>query len=329
MNMKHPFIYLILACLVAGCGKLRDGVIRDIDFPEHEAQIAPSVILRPVADTLVTRAHSSAGILDSLSGTKLRDALFTLTHESGTTLTWGGESDWVSGYGHVLTDVDMADGTWTVEVEAPGFESVTATQVMPPHIDSIGTYAYSYEAEVQDEFTEEIEDEGAYLSRVIDLTLTFPNRTEDTDYFLVRALKHPNWQDFDEEEEEEEEGDDYKEFAFLAPAVDDDPRVVWNEIMKGYMLQSIDELDALSNLPFQVFQEASGPEMDSLLQLPVILEIAALSPEMALYYERLDLIENPSGGPLFTEPILAYSNFSGGYGCFGLYTSSALPLRFD
>ena len=48
MTMKHPFIYLILACLVAGCEKLSEGVIREIPFPEHEAQIAPTVMLRPV-----------------------------------------------------------------------------------------------------------------------------------------------------------------------------------------------------------------------------------------------------------------------------------------
>ena len=328
MIMKHPIIYFVFVLVAVGCEKLSEGVIREIPFPEHEAQIAPTVMLRPVADTLVTRAHYSVGILDTLSGTKLKDALFTLTHETGTTLVWGGESDWVSGYGHVLTDVDLADGTWTVQVEAPGFDPVTATQVMPPRIDSIGAYAYAYEATLQEEFAEEGEEE-AYLSRVIDLTLTLPNRNGATDYFVVRALQHPSWQDFDEEEEEEQNPSGYKGYAFLRSTVEDDPRIIWNEIMDGYLLQSIGEFDALSNLPFQIIQEGWGLELDSLTQQPVVIEIATLSPEMALYYERLDLIENPSGGPLFTEPILAYSNFSGGYGCFGLYTSSALPLQFD
>ncbi len=38
------------------------------------------------------------------------------------------------------------------------------------------------------------------------------------------------------------------------------------------------------------------------------LELAALSPELYEYYRTLELIANPSGGPLFTEPLLAYSN---------------------
>ena len=47
---------------------------------------------------------------------------------------------------------------------------------------------------------------------------------------------------------------------------------------------------------------------------------------MVLFYRRLDEIRNGGGGPFFSEPILAYSNVSSGYGCFGLYTSSAIDL---
>jgi len=105
--------------------------------------------------------------------------------------------------------------------------------------------------------------------------------------------------------------------------------MVYNETMGGYLLQDVGDLEALTSLPFRVFQEAWGDELAVLLAAPVMIEIAAVSPEMALYYERMDLINNPSGGPLFTEPILAYSNVSSGYGCFGLYTSSELALTVE
>jgi hypothetical protein len=62
---------------------------------------------------------------------------------------------------------------------------------------------------------------------------------------------------------------------------------------------------------------------------PARLELAALSPELAEYYRTLELISNPSGGPLFTEPLLAYSNVSTGFGCFGLYTSCNLELASE
>ena len=319
--MKQLPLYALMLAAV-GCGKLSEGVVRDIDFPEHDPQIALSFMARPVADTLVARAHSSAGILDSIGSKRIKEAIYTLEHTSGTTVAWGGETDWVQGLGHVLTDVNLEDGAWTLTVEAPEFEAVTATQVMPPRIDSVGTYAYEYTAAIEDETAYEDEFGNAFLSRTIDFTLTLPDRTDQADYFLVRAQKTFDWDDF-----EGEEG--YGGYVLLNPRVEDDPRIVWNSLCNGYLIQDIDAVEALTGLPFQVFQESWGPDLAAVLEEPVVLEVCAISAEMARYYERLDLIANPSGGPLFTEPVLAYSNVSSGYGCFGLYTSSALRLAFD
>ena len=220
--------------------------------------------------------------------------------------------------------MDLADGNWTLTVEAPEFETVTATQVMPPRIDSTGSYAYAYTAALEDEFVDEDEFGNTYLTRTIDLSLTLPDRADAADYFLVRAQKTFSWEDFEEEEEAEFGG-----YVVLNPRVEDDPRIVWNQLCGGYLIQDIDAVEALNGLPFQLFQEAWGPDFEGVSAEPVVLEVCAISAEMAQYYERLDLIDNPSGGPLFTEPVLAYSNVSSGYGCFGLYTSSTLPLTFE
>ena len=322
--MKHLSFLLVLVLGITGCGKLSEGVVRDIDFPEHDPQIAVTFMARPVADTLVARAHSSAGILDSIGSKRIKEAVYTLEDASGTSITWGGEADWVQGLGHVLTDVNLADGNWTLTVEAPEFETVTAAQVMPPRIDSTGGYAYTYTAALEDEFVDEDEFGYTYLTRTIDLSLTLPDRVDAADYFLVRAQKTFNWEDFEEEEEAEFGG-----YVVLNPRVEDDPRIVWNQLCGGYIIQDIDAVEALNGLPFQLFQEAWGPDFEGVSAEPVVLEVCAISAEMAQYYERLDLIDNPSGGPLFTEPVLAYSNVSSGYGCFGLYTSSTLPLTFE
>jgi hypothetical protein len=178
---------------------------------------------------------------------------------------------------------------------------------------------------VEDEFVEEEESVSAYVSRTIDFTLTLPDRSDAADYFLVRAQKSFNWDDFEEEEEEVE----YGGYVVLNPRVEDDPRIVWNQLCRGYLIQDIDAVEALNSLPFEIYQEAWGPELEAISAEPIVLEVCAISAEMAQYYERLDLIDNPSGGPLFTEPVLAYSNVSSGYGCFGLYTSSTLLLSFE
>jgi hypothetical protein len=322
--MKQLLFLLAVILGTTGCDKLSEGVVRDIAFPEHDPQIAVTFMARPIADTLVARAHSSAGILDSIGSERIKEAVYTLEHAAGNSITWGGEADWVQGLGHVLTDVELEDGTWTLTVEAPEFETVTATQVMPPRIDSTGGYAYTYTAIVEDEFVEEEESVSAYVSRTIDFTLTLPDRSDAADYFLVRAQKSFNWDDFEEEEEVE-----YGGYVVLNPRVEDDPRIVWNQLCRGYLIQDIDAVEALNSLPFEIYQEAWGPELEAISAEPIVLEVCAISAEMAQYYERLDLINNPSGGPLFTEPVLAYSNVSSGYGCFGLYTSSALPLSFE
>ena len=321
--MKQLLFLLALILGTTGGTNLSEGFVRDIAFPEHDPQIALTFMARPVADSLVARAHSSAGILDSIGSKRIKEAVYTLEHAAGNSITWGGEADWVQGLGHVLTDVDLEDGNWTLSVEAPEFETVTATQVMPPRIDSTGSYAYAYTAALEDELVED-EIGYAYLTRTIDFTLTLPDRSDAADYFLVRVEKSFNWDYFEEEEEAE-----YGGYVVLNPRVEDDPRIVWNQLCRGYLIQDIDAVEALNNLPFEIYQEVWGPELEAISAEPIVLEVCAISAEMALYYERLDLIDNPSGGPLFTEPVLAYSNVSSGYGCFGLYTSSTLPLSFE
>ena len=322
--MKQLLFLMALILGTTGCDKLSEGVVREINFPEHEPQIAVTLMARPVADSLVARAHSSTGILDSIGSIRIKEAVYTLEHAAGNSITWGGEADWVQGLGHLLTDVELEEGNWTLTVEAPEFETVTATQVMPPRIDSTGSYAYAYTAIMEDEFLEEDEFGYAYVSRTIDFTLTLPDRLDAADYFLVRAQKSFNWDDFEEEEEAE-----YGGYVVLNPRVEDDPRIVWNQLCRGYLIQDIDAVEALNSLPFELYQEAWGPDLETISAEPIVLEVCAISAEMAQYYERLDLIDNPTGGPLFTEPILAYSNMSSGYGCFGLYTSSTLPLAFE
>ena len=266
--MKQLLFLLALILGTTGCDKLSEGVVRDIAFPEHDPQIALTFMARPVADSLVARAHSSAGILDSIGSKRIKEALYTLEHAAGNSITWGGVADWVQGLGHVLTDVDLEDGNWTLTVEAPEFETVTATQVMPPRIDSTGSYAYAYTAALEDEQVEENEFGYAYLTRTIDFSLTLPDRADAADYFLVRAQKTFNWEDFEEEEEAE-----YGGYVVLNPRVEEDPRIVWNQLCRGYLIQDIDAVEALNNLPFEIYQEVWGPELEDISAEPIVLEV--------------------------------------------------------
>ena len=185
-NLRPPIsIGLFLLVLVLfGCERLSNGVVREIDFPEHTPEIVVTLMARNQMDSLVSRAHSSAGILDSIGSKRIKSALYTLTHEDGTSLTWGGQEDWTSELGHVLTDVELAAGMWSLLVEAEGFESVTAEQRMPPVIDTLGGYALAYDTTLVDFSVEEYDSGKFFLTRTLDLDVNLPNRSGESDFFV-------------------------------------------------------------------------------------------------------------------------------------------------
>ena len=150
MTMNHHHTLWIglmgLILLNTGCDRLSQGVVQEIEFPEHEPRLAVTMLCNWDADTLVARAQSSAGILDSVGSQKQKEALFTLSHTGGASHTWGGTDDWENGIGHVLVNPGLEEGDWTLTVEAPGFDPATALQSTPPRIDTLlgSTYRMTY-----------------------------------------------------------------------------------------------------------------------------------------------------------------------------------------
>ena len=317
LNVFRPIVLgCALLASLSGCEKLSEGVVREIQFPEHTPELAVTFLARPQADSLVARTHASAGILDSAGSQKIMEAEYTLTHTSGATVSWGGQNDWVQGRGHALTDVDLESGTWTLTVEAPGYETATAVQTFPPDIDSVGSYAFAAEWFVVDS-TFSSDPDWNYGFRSFEFNLTLPDRVGVDDLFLLRSAQ----KDFDDEGSWES-----GQVIWLESLIEDDPRMEWNESLNGFLIQDVPGTQALESLPFEVQQEIWGEDLEEALDSAPRLELVALSPEMVLFYRRLDEIRNGGGGLFFSEPILAYSNVSSGYGCFGLYTSTVIEL---
>jgi hypothetical protein len=326
MNKTTSFLISAASCVIlfSGCDRLGNGVVQEIDFPTHTPQLAVTLISKSYTDTLVARAHTSAGILDTTGSRKLKNALFTLSQEDGISFTWGGENDWTNGIGHILTDVNLESGLWTLRCEEDNFETATATQLVPPQIDSAGSYAYamstSFDLQEISEYGEAPEIKY-YVERRWSLDLSLPDRLIERDFFIMKT-RQPN----SGEQENEEEEVIWDNSTYLDPEIEDDSRVQYNRLADGFLIEDVSGVNSLSSVRFIVNQYLSGPDLELLLETPAFIELAALSPELASYYQSLDMIANPSGGGLFTEPLLAYSNMSSGYGCFGLYTSCLLEL---
>ena len=315
--LRPLMVGFALFTLVTGCDKLSGGVVREIEFPDHIPELAVTFLARPQADSLYSRTHASSGILDSAESPRVKAAEYTLTHESGVTVNWGGQEDWISHFGHLLTDVDLAPGTWTLTVTAPGFETATAEQTFPPVIAGEGSYAYAVQSALVDSVFE-AEEDWYWGNREYEISLSLPDRPDAEDHFLLRSQFGFKWSD----------GEDWGEGQLVSveAVIRDDPRVEYNESLEGYLIQDVPGTEALESIPFAVVQEAWGEDIDAFFESPPVLELAALSPEMVLFYRRLDQVVDGAGGLFFSEPLLSFSNVSSGYGCFGLYTSTEVVL---
>ena len=307
-----------LLILSAGCDRISQGVVQEIEFPEHEPRLAVSMLCNWDADTLVARAQSTAGILDADGSQKQKEALFTLSQSNGASYTWGGTDDWQNGVGHVFENPGLEEGEWTLTAEAPGFESVTGLQSTPPRIDTLNGAAYPVAfifTPLEPEVDEWPEEDKIFVRQIIEVELTLPTRDNAQDFFLLQPtidLSVPN-------------GEAYAEIR-VNWEFDQDPRAERLSLIDGLLVQEVAGSIGLESITLELEVEYYGENLEGYEALSKSLQVVAITPEMAAYYVSLENIQNPSGFSLFSEPLLAYTNMSSGYGCFGVYRSIALPL---
>ena len=322
INMKNNISLWVglygLLILSAGCDRISQGVVQEIEFPEHEPRLAVSMLCNWDADTLVARAQSTAGILDADGSQKQKEALFTLSQSNGASYTWGGTDDWQNGVGHVFENPGLEEGEWTLTAEAPGFESVTGLQSTPPRIDTLNGAAYPVAfifTPLEPEVDEWPEEDKIFVRQIIEVELTLPTRDNAQDFFLLQPtidLSVPN---------EEVYAEIRVNWEF-----DQDPRAERLSLIDGLLVQEVAGSIGLESITLELEVEYYGENLEGYEALSKSLQVVAITPEMAAYYVSLENIQNPSGFSLFSEPLLAYTNMSSGYGCFGVYRSIALPL---
>ena len=307
-----------LIILSAGCDRISQGVVQEIEFPEHEPRLAVSMLCNWDADTLVARAQSTAGILDADGSQKQKEALFTLSQSNGASFTWGGTDDWQNGVGHVFENPGLEEGEWTLTAEAPGFESVTGLQSTPPRIDTLNGAPYPVSfifTPLKPEVDEWPEEDKIFVRQIIEIELTLPTRDNAQDFFLLQPTI-----DIDELNEGE-----YADIQ-VNREFDQDPRAERMSLIDGLLIQEVAGSIGLESITLELEVEYYGETLEDYEALSKSLQVVAITPEMAAYYVSLENIRNPSGFSLFSEPLLAYTNMSSGYGCFGVYRVFALPL---
>ena len=261
----------VLIILSAGCDRISQGVVQEIEFPEHEPRLAVSMLCNWDADTLVARAQSTAGILDADGSQKQKEALFTLSQSNGASFTWGGTDDWQNGVGHVFENPGLEEGEWTLTAEAPGFESVTGLQSTPPRIDTINGAAYPASfifTPLKPEVDEWPEEDKIFVLQIIEIELTLPTRDNAQDFFLLQPTI-----DIDELNEGE-----YADIQ-VNREFDQDPRAERMSLIDGLLIQEVAGSIGLESITLELEVEYYGETLEDYEALSKSLQVVAITPE--------------------------------------------------
>ena len=83
----------VTLALLPSCEKLQNGVINEIEFPEHEPRLAVNMFVSPGDTVVYATVYQSAGITDPVGSQPLRHAVVSLLQDN-TILLQGDSSNW-------------------------------------------------------------------------------------------------------------------------------------------------------------------------------------------------------------------------------------------
>ena len=279
------------AVFLTSCDNLVNGVVRDIDLPPNESQLAASLFLDSRDSAISAIVSSSKGIYDTGQSKSIKDAECVLNVGS-TTYNWS-TMDQYERYTELLPDrFGAPTDTLLFTVNHPDFTSVSATQVFPsaPQVSVELNYgATQLYGEISDELIITLKDiPGVNQHYIVSIDVHFRTALSGQDtseyYNLYWETEYPN------------------------------STPLWGQ--GSALLLSEDGLDR--NIKFSAATGINPIDFAMLHEYRV--KVSALSEEMYLFYKSYAAYENANGNP-FAEPVVLYSNMSNNMGCFGVSTT--------
>ena len=286
------FLLLFPAALfLSSCDNLVNGVVRDIDLPPHESQLAASLFLDSRYSNISAIVSSSKGIYDTGQSKTIYNAECVL-NVGATTYNWS-TIDQYERYTELLPDrFGAPTDSLIFTVNHPDFTSVSATQVFPsaPQVSLELNYgATQLNDEISDELIITLKDiPGVNQHYIISIDVHFRTALSGQDtseyYNLYWETEYPN------------------------------STPLWGK--ESALLLSEDGLDRDIK-----FSAATGVNPINFAMLHEYrVKVSALSEEMYTFYKSYTAYENANGNP-FAEPVVLYSNMSNNMGCFGVSTT--------
>lgn len=309
--MKSIDILLILglgltASLWTGCEKLLEGVVHEIEFPEHEPALAVTMICDEGAEEVKLMVSRTAGVLEEDGSPVLEEVWIEMTLDG---------APWVSldasnfdGTIHRIpmsSPIDISGQTVEVAVEAEGLERVTAHDIMPPPPALNVTFEEAVEF-IQDEW-------GGGMSVLHGIEVDIAGRDGVADWFILTLESRaadPSWGDTTW----------YAEYINGPP----DPRM--QELNNGTNLVSDEGLGDgdINGLTFYIEHYASIEWEDIDRQYRV--KVSAISESFSRNLLSMNAYQMSEDNP-FAEPVTVYSNVSSGFGILGMRNSTTFEIN--
>ena len=289
--MRALLLLFSATLLLTSCDNLVNGVVRDIDLPPHESQLAASLFLDSRDSNISAIVSSSKGIYDTGQSKSVFNAECIL-NVGTTTYNWS-TMDQYERYTELLADrFGAPTDSLVFTVNHPDYTSVSATQVFPsaPQISLELNYgATQLYGEISDELIVTLKDiPGVNQHYIVSIDVHFRTALTGQDTSVYYDLY---WET------------DYPNSTPLYGK-------------ESALLLSEEGLDR--DIKFSAATGVNPIDLAMLHEYRV--KVSALSEEMYLFYKSYAAYENANGNP-FAEPVVLYSNMSNNMGCFGVSTT--------
>lgn len=314
--MKHLIftIFILSSIVFTSCDKFINGLIVDINPPEHESVLVPYCFLNAKDTIMEVYVQQSQGILDSIDDRFIKNATVQIL-KNGTLLkeVTNYVPDLHSGYFYrieldqPMSETDNGD-TYELRVSAPGFETVTATQTVPKPKNAVSAQFFenggSNYGEIIDNVRVTIDDtpnEENYYQIILDVMSIGTIASGDT----VRQSRSVGGQTLANTES-------------MSNALDG--VVLTDKLFDGQRFTA-DVGTTFSG------SSSTGTNEEITYTGTIKLRLLSISRDEYLYQKSLYSYSNAVNNP-FAEPTLLYSNTSSGLGMFSIIAETVEDFAF-
>jgi hypothetical protein len=294
-NIKLGLIAIAIITFFASCEDMFRGAVLEVELPEHQSQLAPYAFFKDTDSILTVMVGKSVGILDTINPDVVYNATVELYKNGSLEYTFTYEP-LVRGYqidlGRAFNPIPGDE--YELKVSAAGFEPTSAKQIITSPV-RIDTFEYDAQGSI-DQFGDPLD--------IYNVTFTDPAGVSN--FYEVKAHINIKYQDpfdttfvyeYDYPIDFQSNDPNFENGTFSDANFDGQQYTIRLETYPAFWGSSSDNYEVKGKLYFR-----------------------STTPEYATFISSLNNYWRAQDNP-FSEPVLLYSNMSGGLGAFGIFVT--------